>query len=105
MMLWKIKGRPIPPPHVVKQEAVKDYARRFNVKILIETGTFMGVGEMIDAVLNTFGEIISIEFDPTVAQRAQKKFLQILMLEFYKEIAESSAGYRGQDKQVLPLLA
>lgn len=72
VFLWKLQGKPIPPPHVVKQEAVKDYARRFNVRILIETGTFMG--EMIDAVLNTFSEIVSIEFDPALALRAQKKF-------------------------------
>jgi hypothetical protein len=95
VLLWKIKGRPIPPPHVVKQEAVKDYARRFNVRILIETGTFMG--EMIDAVLNTFDEIISIEFDSALALRAQKKFsahshVRIIQGDSGKVLPEIVAG-------------
>ncbi|MGA3209331.1 MAG: hypothetical protein ABSE05_16105 [Syntrophales bacterium] len=72
LFLWKLKGRPVPPPHIVKQEIVKSYAKRFNVNAFIETGTFMG--EMIDAVVNTFSKIISIEFDSVLAQEAQNKF-------------------------------
>jgi len=70
--LWKLKGRPVPAPHVIKQKIIKNYANRFNINTMIETGTFMG--EMIDAVLNIFPKIISIELDPALAQRAKNKF-------------------------------
>jgi hypothetical protein len=72
VFLWKLKGKSVPPPHIVKQEIVKSYAKRFNVDVFIETGTWMG--EMIDAVVNTFPKIISIEFDSVLAKEAQSKF-------------------------------
>jgi len=72
LLLWQLKGKPIPPPHVVKQKIVKDHAARFKTRTLIETGTFMG--EMIDAVLSSFTRIISVEFDEALALRARKKF-------------------------------
>jgi hypothetical protein len=90
VLLWKLKGRPIPPPHAVKQKINKYYAVKFGLRVFIETGTYMG--EMIDAVLNTFSKIISIEFDPALAQRAKSKF--------------SSYGHvrilQGNSGQVLP---
>lgn len=72
VLLWKLKGRPVPAPHTVKQTIVKDYEAKFKLPVFIETGTYMG--EMIDAVLNLFPKIISIEFDPKLAQRAKNKF-------------------------------
>ncbi len=72
IILWQLTGRAIPPPHVVKQNIIKYYAMKFRLHNFIETGTYKG--EMIDAVLNTFGRIISIEFDPALAQRAKNKF-------------------------------
>lgn len=72
VFLWKLKGRPVPAPHAVKQMINKYYAAKFNLHVFIETGTYMG--EMIDAVSNHFSKIISIEFDPKLAQRAKNKF-------------------------------
>ncbi len=72
IILWQLTGRAIPPPHVVKQNIIKYYATKFGLQIFIETGTYMG--EMIDAVLNIFPKIISIEFDPALAERAKNKF-------------------------------
>jgi hypothetical protein len=72
IILWQLTGRAIPPPHVVKQNIIKYYATKFRLQNFIETGTYMG--EMIDAVLNTFDKIISIEFDPALAERAKNKF-------------------------------
>lgn len=72
VFLWKLKGRPVPAPHAVKQMINKYYAAKFKLQVFIETGTYMG--EMIDAVLNHFSRIISIEFDPKLAQRAKNKF-------------------------------
>jgi hypothetical protein len=72
VFLWKLKGRPVPAPHAVKQMINKYYAAKFKPHVFIETGTYMG--EMIDAVLDHFPKIISIEFDPKLAQRAKNKF-------------------------------
>jgi len=72
VLLWKLKGRPVPAPHAVKQMINKDYAEKFNLHVFIETGTYMG--EMVEALLNRFPKIISIEFDPKLAQRAKSKF-------------------------------
>jgi len=71
-LLWKLQGRPVPAPHAVKQMIQKHYAAKFKPLIFIETGTYMG--EMIDAVLNDFPKIISIEYDPKLAVRAKEKF-------------------------------
>jgi len=72
LFFWRLKGKPVPPPHVVKQKIVKYYAEIFKIHTLIETGTYRG--EMIDSVLHVFSTIISIEVDPMLAQRAQQKF-------------------------------
>jgi hypothetical protein len=72
VFIWQLKGRPIPPPHAVKQNIVKSYAAKFSLRNFIETGTYMG--EMIDAVLNTFSKITSIEFGPALTERAKNRF-------------------------------
>lgn len=71
---WQQNGKDIPPPHVVKQMTVKEYAGRFKSEILIETGTFFG--EMIYATRNSFSKIYSIELSEELAQRARKRFRQ-----------------------------
>lgn len=72
VLLWKLQGRPVPAPHAVKQMINRYYAAKFKPRVFVETGTYMG--EMVDAVLNDFSKIVSIEFDPKLAQRAQNKF-------------------------------
>ena len=72
VLLWKLKGRSVPAPHAVKQAIVKEYEAKYRLPVFIETGTYMG--EMIDAVLNLFPKIISIEFDLKLAQSAKNKY-------------------------------
>jgi hypothetical protein len=69
---WQIRGRPLPPPHVVKQLAILRYqsARRF--RTLIETGTF--TGEMVDAMRPHFDRIISIEMSPQIYDTVSRRF-------------------------------
>lgn len=69
---WEVKGKPIPPPHLVKQQTVREYARRFSLKTLIETGTYLG--EMVEASRDTFSAIYSIELDAALHEAAQKQF-------------------------------
>jgi len=72
---WYKKGKPAPPPHFIKQGVVKEYAKKFSITILIETGTYLG--EMISAVKDVFDEIYSIELDIDIFTNAKKKFVNI----------------------------
>ena len=69
---WKLRGEPIRSPHLVKQRAVQEYAERYGLRTLVETGTYYG--EMVAAMRRRFDEIYSVEFDSVLAHRAQKKF-------------------------------
>jgi hypothetical protein len=69
---WQLRGRPLRSPHLLKQRTVREYADRFALRILVETGTYYG--EMVAAMKNRFAEIYSVEFDSPLAQRAAKKF-------------------------------
>ena len=69
---WKKQGRLSPPPHVVKEELIRDYAKTFNTSILIETGTYLG--DMVQAMKKSFSRVISFELDETLAAQAQQRF-------------------------------
>lgn len=69
---WKLRGQPERSPHLVKQRAVREYAERYGLRVLVETGTYYG--EMVAAMKNRFDEIHSVEYDSRLAGRAQKKF-------------------------------
>jgi hypothetical protein len=107
---WKLRGEPIRSPHLLKQRTVRDYARRYGLRILVETGTYYG--EMVAAMKNHFAEIYSVEFDPALAARAAKKFSrwphlhilhgdsQVAVPELLKSLREPAlfwldAGYYG----------
>jgi hypothetical protein len=72
---WQLRGRPIRSPHLLKQRTVSEYAERFGLRVLVETGTYYG--EMVAAMKNRFAEIYSVEFDSALAQRAAKKFARL----------------------------
>jgi hypothetical protein len=69
---WKLRGEPIRSPHLLKQRTVREYAERYRLRVLVETGTYYG--EMVAAMKNRFAEIHSVEFDSELARRAAKKF-------------------------------
>jgi hypothetical protein len=56
---WKKGGCPVPPPHIVKQLAIKVYQRRYGINTLVETGTLMG--DMLETQKRVFKNVISIE--------------------------------------------
>ncbi len=89
---------------------MRDYAQRYGLRVLIETGTYYG--EMVVAMKHRFTEIYSVEFDSALAQRAAKKFSraphvhilegdsQCLVPELLKSLREPAlfwldAGYYG----------
>lgn len=75
---WKAKGMPLPPPHVVKQNVVKEYKEKFGLKTLVETGTFLG--DMVFSQKENFDKLISIELDNKLYKDARNK------LKKYKKI-------------------
>lgn len=72
VILWYIKGKPIPPPHLLKIQAISKFAEGFKTKILIETGTYLG--ETISQTKDYFQKIYSIELSPALAKKAEKLF-------------------------------
>jgi len=69
---WIDRFRPIPPPHLVKQSVVKEYAKRFSLETLVETGTYLGF--MVFSTKDTFRRIYSIELEENLYRRAKRKF-------------------------------
>lgn len=69
---WKRSGDADELPNLLKQHTVRDYGRRFGLRMLVETGTFLG--SMIQATQADFDRIVSIELDPWLSARAQRKF-------------------------------
>jgi hypothetical protein len=69
---WRKAGKPVPPPHAVKQQIVSGYASTFGASAFIETGTYLG--DMVFAVRDRFREISSIELDADLWRRAKQRF-------------------------------
>jgi hypothetical protein len=70
---WRLRGSPGPKmPHLVKQRAIQQYAREFDLPILVETGT--NYAHMIYVQRRHFREIYSIELDARKAESARRKF-------------------------------
>ncbi len=69
---WRLRGRPLPPPHVVKQLAIVGYQRSRRFDTFVETGTF--TGEMVEAMRPHFRRIISIEMAPEIHRQAARRF-------------------------------
>jgi len=69
---WERRGRPVPPPHLVKQRVLRGYAERYRLKIFVETGTYRG--DMVEAMKHLFHRIYSIELSDTLFAAAQRRF-------------------------------
>jgi hypothetical protein len=59
-------------PHRIKEKTVLEHAERFQIDVLVETGTYLGA--MIDATKHYFREIHSIELGPELCRRARTRF-------------------------------
>ncbi|MBC2744401.1 MAG: hypothetical protein HGJ93_15505 [Desulfosarcina sp.] len=76
---WERKGKPLPPPHIVKQRTLQTYAKRFGLKILVETGTYCG--DMVEAMKDSFDRIYSIELSKELYENAKGRFKGIKYIE------------------------
>ncbi len=69
---WLLRGKPTRIPHIMKQKTVLRFGRQYELRTLIETGTYYG--EMVSGLKNDFARIVSIEFDSGLAAAAKRKF-------------------------------
>ena len=69
---WVKDGRPMPPPHVIKQRVLLNYAKRYGLSILVETGTYRG--GMVEAMRTRFHRIYSIELSRELYEQAVIRF-------------------------------
>ena len=83
---WEKQGRPSPPPHIIKEELIRDYAKSFNTPILIETGAYLG--DMVHAMKKSFSRIVSFELDQTLATQARERFAN----DNHIEIVQGDSG-------------
>jgi hypothetical protein len=70
--IWLREGKPAPDPHLHKVNVIKDYQRKLNYNIFVETGTYRG--DMIDAQKQNFNDIYSIELSEKYFENAKKRF-------------------------------
>jgi tRNA G46 methylase TrmB len=69
---WERKDRQGPPPALFKHETIKEYATRYSIDIFVETGTYLG--RTVYAMRKQFSQILSIELDKDLYEKARKKF-------------------------------
>ena len=69
---WEKRGKPSPPPHVIKINTLREYKDKYQIDTFIETGTFMG--DTIDVMKDYFTKVYSIELDKYLCVRARKIF-------------------------------
>jgi hypothetical protein len=72
LLRWILAGRPVPPPHLVKQRTVRAYAGKYHLPVFVETGTYRG--DMVEAVKRDFAQVYSIELGAELHRLAQKRF-------------------------------
>ncbi|MEQ9443835.1 MAG: hypothetical protein RIG62_32645 [Cyclobacteriaceae bacterium] len=76
---WEKAGKPVPPPHEIKQITIESYQQRYHCNTLVETGTY--TGKMVLMQKDNFPKIYSIEISPELWQSAVKKFASYSHIE------------------------
>jgi hypothetical protein len=69
---WELLGKPLPIPHLVKQMIINDIRNKFQYHLFVETGTYLG--DMVEAQINNFKTIYSIELGDSLYKDAVEKF-------------------------------
>jgi hypothetical protein len=85
-------GCPLPPPHIIKQNAIKEYQEKYGYTTLIETGTYLG--NMVEAQKTRFKKIISIELGVELYEKAKERFKK----------DQNITLMQGDSGKVLPLI-
>jgi len=76
---WQREGRPVPPPPAVKQRVLRAYAKRFELRTFVETGTFLG--DTTAAMKPYVDRVVTIEISPDLAAHARERFADALNVQ------------------------
>lgn len=76
---WERKGRPVPPPHMVKQRVLREYSKKYGIRILVETGTYFG--DMVEAMRSDFDFIYSIELSRDLYKKTKMRLKDLTNIE------------------------
>lgn len=93
---WSLSGKPLPPPHLIKQRMILDALDQYKPGILVETGTLLG--DMVEAMKSRFQRIYSIEISPELARKAKQRFAG----DSHVEIIENDSAIAL--KELVPML-
>jgi hypothetical protein len=61
-----------PPPPIIKQRILRQYAKEYGLRVFVETGTYLG--NTVAALRDCFDRLYSIELDEALCARAAKRF-------------------------------
>lgn len=71
-LFWLVSSRHDPPPKMAKYHMIKSYVRRFKLRVIVETGTYLG--DFVDFMAGSVDEIYSIEISRKLYEAATKRF-------------------------------
>lgn len=69
---WVRNGKRPPASDLYKQQLVRETAALHRLRVLVETGTYLG--NMVAATLSLFDMVYTIELAPDLARRARRRF-------------------------------
>ena len=72
VLAWLKRGKTLPTPHLLKQKLIRSLVNEFDLRTMVETGTYLG--NMTSATAKVFRKIITIELDHVLYKRAKRKF-------------------------------
>lgn len=72
LIAHRLAGSPVPPHHDVKVFWLAYFQRRYGLKTLVETGTYLG--QTVESLSHWFEAVYSIELDPDLFEAASRRF-------------------------------
>lgn len=69
-------------PQDEKRKLILDYAKRYNCKVFVETGTYKG--DTLEACRSSFNQLFSIELSPELFRGSKDRFIGIENVHVYE---------------------
>jgi hypothetical protein len=69
---WERKGRPLPVSNLSKQNLLREFQKKYHVKTLVETGTYLG--DTLYSLATDFERLYSVELSEHYHKLAKRRF-------------------------------